>query len=86
MSHFPLLIIHLLFNFFSAFAHELLDDVYDGTISKAKSLCMVSDGWSNINRESVQNFIVCIPKPLFFDAVYSGEESHTAIWISNEII
>jgi hypothetical protein len=47
---------------------------------------MVSDGWSNINRESVQNFVVCTPKPLFFDAIYSGEESHTAKWIADEII
>ena len=41
-------------------ANELLDEVYeevkieaDEQISKAKTLCMVSDGWSNINRESV---------------------------------
>jgi hypothetical protein len=47
---------------------------------------MVSDGWSNINQESVQNFIICTPKPLFFDAIYSGEESHTAVWTSNQII
>jgi hypothetical protein len=92
-----LLIIHLLFNFFNAFVHlsiadELLDDVYDeikmqvdGQISKAKSLCIVSDGWSNINRESVQNFIVCTPKPIFFDATFSGEESHTGEWIANQI-
>jgi hypothetical protein len=70
----------------------LLDDVYDeikmqvdGQISKAKSLCIVSDGWSNINRESVQNFIVCTPKPIFFDATFSGEESHTGEWIANQI-
>ncbi|CAB5379063.1 unnamed protein product [Rhizophagus irregularis] len=39
-------------------ADELLDDVYDEVkmqadeqIYKAKSLCMVSNGWSNINQE-----------------------------------
>lgn len=74
-------------------ADDLLDDVYeevklqtDEQISKAKILCMVSDGWSNINRESVQNFIVCTPKPIFFNATFSGEESHTGEWIANEII
>src|SRR6266487_296822 len=74
-------------------ADELLDDVFDGVkaecneqILQAKSLTMVSDGWSNINRESVQNFVICTPKPLFFDAIYSGEESHTAKWVANEII
>ncbi|CAB5392569.1 unnamed protein product [Rhizophagus irregularis] len=74
-------------------AGDLLNDVYDEVklqtdeqISKAKTLCMVSDGWSNINRESVQNFIICTPKPVFFNATFSGEESHTGEWISNEII
>src|SRR5829696_5108137 len=74
-------------------AEDLLDDVYDEVkaecneqILQAKSLTMVSDGWSNINRESVQNFVICTPKPLFFDAIYSGEESHTAKWIADEII
>ncbi|UZO07457.1 uncharacterized protein OCT59_027741 [Rhizophagus irregularis] len=74
-------------------ADELLDDVFDEVkaecneqILQAKSLTMVSDGWSNINRESVQNFVICTPKPLFFDAIYSGEESHTAKWVADEII
>ncbi|UZO00948.1 uncharacterized protein OCT59_012060 [Rhizophagus irregularis] len=65
-------------------AGDLLNDVYnevklqtDEQISKAKTLCMVSDGWSNINQESVQNFIICTPKPVFFNATFSGEESHT---------
>jgi len=69
-----------------------LDEVYeevkveaDEQISKAKTLCMVSDGWSNINRESVQNFIIYTPKPFFFDATFSGKESHTAEWIANQI-
>ncbi|UZO28058.1 uncharacterized protein OCT59_021601 [Rhizophagus irregularis] len=74
-------------------ADELLDDVFDEVkaecneqILQAKSLTMVSDGWSNINRESVQNFVICTSKPLFFDAIYSGEESHTAKWVADEII
>jgi len=74
-------------------ANELLDEVYedvkiqaDEQISKATTLCMVSDGWSNVNRESVHNFVVCTPKPFFFDATFSSEESHTAEWISNQII
>ena len=50
----------------------------DEQISKATTLCIISDGWSNINRESVQNFVICTLKPFFFDATFSGEESHTA--------
>src|SRR3989440_6346453 len=47
-------------------ANELLNDVFDEVkaecneqILQANSLTMISDGWSNINRESVQNFIIC---------------------------
>ena len=57
----------------------------DEQISKATTLCMISDGWSNINRESVQNFVICTPKPFFFDATFSGKESHTAEWMANQI-
>ncbi len=66
-------------------ANKLLDKVYekvkiqaDKQISKTTTLCIVSNSWSNINRESVQNFVICTPKPFFFDAIFSGEESHTA--------
>ena len=65
-------------------ADELLNDVYDEVkiqadekILKAKTLCMISDGWFNINRESVQNFIICTPELIFFNAIFLGEESHT---------
>ena len=74
-------------------ADELLNDVFDEVkaecdeqILQANSLTMVSDGWSDINKQSVQNFVICTPKPLFFDAIYSGEESHTAEWIADKII
>ncbi|CAB4399311.1 unnamed protein product [Rhizophagus irregularis] len=71
-------------------ADELLDDVYDEVkmhtdeqISKAKSLCMVSDGWSNINQVSVQNFIVCTPKLIFFDAIFLAAAKLKRIQIKN---
>src|SRR6266498_2935496 len=51
-------------------ANELLDEVYeevkiqaDEQIFKATTLCIISDSWSNINRELVQNFVICTPKP-----------------------
>jgi len=73
-------------------SNDLLDDVYDEVktqadeeILKSKTLTMVSDGWSNINRESVQNFVVCTPKPIFYNATFSGKESHTAEWVANQI-
>ncbi|CAG8768455.1 14154_t:CDS:2, partial [Funneliformis caledonium] len=52
-------------------ANELLNEVYED---------------SNINRDSVHNFVICIPKPSFFDTTFSGEESYTAEWIADQII
>ncbi|CAG8792995.1 14582_t:CDS:2, partial [Gigaspora margarita] len=45
-----------------------------------------SDGWSNINCESVQNFITCLPNPVFYDAIFFGETHHTGEWIATQII
>ena len=74
-------------------ADELLNNVYDEVkiqadekILKAKTLCMISDGWFNINRESVQNFIICTPEPIFFNAIFSDEKSHTGEWVANKLI
>src|SRR5256886_1761711 len=53
-------------------ADELLDDVFDEIkaecdeqILQANSLTMVSDGWSDINKQSVQNFVICIQNHCF---------------------
>ncbi|GBC07875.1 hypothetical protein RclHR1_07750002 [Rhizophagus clarus] len=72
-------------------ANNLLDAEYqverqnlDKVLNNASNITLVSDGWSNIRRESVLNFILCLPKPIFYDAKYTGSESHTAEYIYNE--
>ncbi|CAG8522026.1 17313_t:CDS:2 [Gigaspora margarita] len=35
--------------------------------------------------KSVLNFILCLPKPIFYNAKYSGSESHTAEYIYNKL-
>ena len=34
----------------------------------------------------MQNFIICTPEPIFFNAIFSGEESHTGEWVANKLI
>ncbi|CAG8831324.1 34697_t:CDS:2, partial [Gigaspora margarita] len=75
------------------FAKALLNKVYEDVkneveieINNIQNITIVSDGWSNINHEPVQNFIVCTPKPLFYDSIYSEDAHHTAEWISAQII
>ncbi|CAG8617492.1 11333_t:CDS:2 [Ambispora gerdemannii] len=51
---------------------------------------MIQDGnrWvleSNIRGESVLNFILCLPQPIFYDAHYTGAESHTAEFIYGKL-
>ena len=41
-----------------------------------RSLTLVMDGWTNVNGDSVINYIVCDQKPMFFDSVVP-KERHT---------
>ncbi|CAG8853852.1 8691_t:CDS:1, partial [Gigaspora margarita] len=70
----------------------LLENVYEDikndvkyTIDTTQNITMVLNGWSNINREAVQNFISCLPNLVFYDAIFSGEAHHTAEWIAIQI-
>ena len=69
-------------------ANNLLDAEYQVgqqdlniILEEASNITLASDGWSNIRRESVLNFVLCFFKPIFYDAKYTGAESHTAEFI-----
>ncbi|KAH9384344.1 hypothetical protein HPB48_026346 [Haemaphysalis longicornis] len=54
-------------------AGTLLDAEYDAatvsmnnSIEKASFMTLVTDGWTNVEGESVINFVLCTPSPLFF--------------------
>ncbi|CAG8702176.1 12985_t:CDS:1 [Acaulospora morrowiae] len=75
-------------------ANNLLDAEYQieqedlkKILENTSTITLASDGWSNIRQESVLNFILYLPnaKPVFYDAKYTGSESHTAEYIYNEI-
>ncbi|CAB5183110.1 unnamed protein product [Rhizophagus irregularis] len=38
---------------------------------------LLIDGWSNINKAPIVNYIITTPKPIFYKSVYTKEEHHT---------
>lgn len=72
--------------------NKLLNDKYseithnnNKLIEKSKYVCITSDGWTNNRSESIINFMVTLPKPLFWKALETKESSHTAEYISEKL-
>ena len=47
-------------------------------LSESSIYYLISDGWSNIQRISIVNYMIAAPKPIFFKAVAFKKERHTA--------
>ena len=69
--------------------NQLLDDCYSSLqaemsieMSKATYVSLDTDAWTNVNGESVINFIVLLPQPVFYEAVYTTDNSHTADYLA----
>ncbi|XP_064475346.1 uncharacterized protein LOC135389209 [Ornithodoros turicata] len=54
-------------------------------LKSASYLTLLTDGWTNIRGESIVNFIVATPEPQFYKCVDTGNNRHTATYISSEI-
>ncbi|XP_064475765.1 uncharacterized protein LOC135389662 [Ornithodoros turicata] len=54
-------------------------------LKSASYLTLLTEGWTNIRGESIVNFIVATPEPLFYKCVDTGDNRHTATYISSEI-
>lgn len=61
--------------------NSLKNDV-DDVLEKKEYLCITSDGWSNIKKTSIINYMVTIPQPIFYKSIPTHEERHTAENIS----
>ncbi|GBC06689.1 hypothetical protein RclHR1_00070056 [Rhizophagus clarus] len=48
------------------------------TLSESPTYCLISDGWSNVQRTSIINYMISVPKPIFFKVTAFKEECHTA--------
>ena len=53
-------------------------------INDANYICLTSDGWTNIHQESIINFMVTTPQPIFWKALETQENSHTGEYIAQE--
>lgn len=54
-------------------------------IDQSDSICLISDGWSNIRGDSVINFILTTPKPIFYKSIVASNESHTGAFIGSKL-
>ncbi len=73
-------------------SNTILDSKYDSLkknvndiLEKEEYLCLTSDGWSDVNKTSVINYMVMIPQPLFYKSISTYEEQHTVKNISEGI-
>lgn len=71
-------------------ANPLLDKEYEkvqsSTLEKirsADSVTMMSDGWTNVNQDSIINIMVATPEPVFYSSVPTEGESHTGVYIAD---
>ena len=52
--------------------------IVKSTLSESSTYCLISDGWSNVQKTSIVNYMISAPKPMFFKATAFKEERHTA--------
>ena len=70
-------------------SNQMLDDCYTSLqakmkadIANARYVSLTTDAWTNVKGESVINFIILLPKPVFFEAVYTADNRHSSSYLS----
>lgn len=58
--------------------YKLINDEVQDILEKREFVSITTDGWSNIHRSSIINYMVTTPKPIFYKSVPTKEERHTA--------
>lgn len=54
-------------------------------LTNSETLHLQLDGWSNIRNESIVNFIIITPKPIYVKSLKNKTNRHTAEYLANEI-
>lgn len=57
----------------------------DNAIKESNYLNLQCDGWSNVRNESIINFVITKPEPLFVEFVMTGDNKHDAKYLFEEI-
>lgn len=63
---------------------KICSEVHEA-IQHAPNLSLQCDGWSNIRNESIVNFVISKPEPLFVEFLETNTNSHTAEYLSEEM-
>lgn len=71
---------------------SLLSDTYDemkmkvnAYMNDVEKVCLVSDGWSNVRGDSIINFVLTSPRPIFYKSINATGDSHTGDFIGGEL-
>ena len=74
-------------------SEPLLDSEYDkikvetvATIAASDSVGLMCDGWSNIRKQPIINFVVSQPKPISWESFHNDLQSHRGEYIATEIL
>lgn len=57
----------------------------ESKITMSSSLGLMCDGWTNIRREPLINYVITTPEPIFYKTVSTEANSHTGVYITKEI-
>lgn len=61
---------------------ELVQTLTKAEIESSSSMTLISDGWTDINGTPIVNLLLATPRPIFYNSVNTGENAHTAEYIS----
>ena len=71
----------------------LLDSEYDkihietlAAVGASDSAGLMCDGWSNIRNEAIINFVVSLPKSIFWNSFHTKLQSHLGEYIADEVL
>lgn len=67
-------------------AFDRMQSIVDEKIKQASVLCLQTDAWSNIRNDSISNYLINTPDPVFFKTVHTKENRHTSSFLAEEII
>ena len=69
--------------------NDILDDTHDSVkmkmteaVRRGKYVSIATDAWTDVNGQSVVNYFAMMPHPIFFKAIYTKDNSHTADYLA----
>ena len=54
-------------------------------IEKADCITIISDGWPDVRRQRIINYIISTPQPVFYKSTDTRDKRHTSLYIADEL-